>query len=439
MSIAPNVARCQPHLHAHLEGLADGEKAIVRLCVPRRARCTGFQSFKNHIRNVFVKDGLFQALGFRYLGPIDGHDVRRWRASCRAKNLAEPVLLHVVTKKGIGYAPAENRPDRTHGMPPFNPEDGSPLKNGDKARSFGAAAGRLLADMAGEDGRIVAVTAAMADATGFGAFKNRWPERLFDVGIAEEHAVTLAAGMAAGGLRPFVAVYDTFLQRGYDQIVMDVCQQNLPVCFLMDRAAIGGEDGPTHHGVFGLAYLRHIPNLQVLMPRCVDELRAMIRYAIGHTGPVAIRYPRGELAPHCYAGHFVPGNGNPAPGEDMALLAAGTMTAEALKAADLLAQRGINASVISASSVKPLDDSCIQRLSARRLPYVTMEEHVLAGGCGSAVAEHCAAHGLRLTDEMIALPDAFIPHGAREDLIRLHGLDSASIAARVSPLANRTA
>lgn len=448
MSIAPNVGAVSNYLTfmRTSKGWLTAKKAIVRallripLAGPSLHRF--FQSFKNHIRNVFVKDGLFQALGFRYLGPIDGHDVRSLETFLRrAKNLAEPVLLHVVTKKGIGYAPAENRPDRTHGMPPFNPEDGLPLKNGDKARSFGAAAGRLLADMAGEDGRIVAVTAAMADATGFGAFKNRWPERLFDVGIAEEHAVTLAAGMAAGGLRPFVAVYDTFLQRGYDQIVMDVCQQNLPVCFLMDRAAIGGEDGPTHHGVFGLAYLRHIPNLQVLMPRCVDELRAMIRYAIGHNGPVAIRYPRGELAPQpAYAGHFVPGQWETLRrGEDMALLAAGTMTAEALKAADLLAQRGINASVISASSVKPLDDSCIQRLSARRLPYVTMEEHVLAGGFGSAVAEHCAAHGLRLPDEMIALPDAFIPHGAREDLIRLHGLDSASIAARVSPLANRTA
>lgn len=448
MSIAPNVGALNNYLtylrtsSRWLAAKRRVEDALSHMPHAGRRLHHILGGMKNMLRTLFVRDNFFQALGFRYLGPVDGHDERALENFLRrARNFDEPVLLHVVTTKGRGYHVAEHEPGRTHGMPPFHLQDGLPrIKN--VARSYGPAAGRLLTQLAAADARIVCVTAAMTESTGLGMFEKAYPQRLFDVGIAEEHAVTLAAGMARGGLRPFVAIYDTFMQRGYDQLVVDVCAQNLPVCFLMDRASIGGEDGPTHHGVFGLAFMRHIPNLQVLAPRCTQELEAMIRYALGHTAPVAIRYPRAEAvvqALYPYGG-FAAGQWEVLEeGGDITILAASTMVAEALEVRKRLQAAGVAAAVVNASSIKPLDAAALARLDAAKKPYVTMEEHVLAGGFGSAVTEYCLSHGLTPPQRLFALGDQFIMHGSRDTLLKAEHLDAASIAETLIKIAEKTA
>lgn len=448
MSISPNVGALSNQLtrlrtsRGWLGAKRAVENVLKRMPLLDKPLHHALQGFKNHLRNVFVHDRFFSALGFRYLGPVDGQDEKGLEAFLRrAQALQGPVLLHIVTKKGQGYSPAESEPARMHGVQPFDRHNGSP-KVRSVGQSFGAAAGELLADLSDRDGRIVAITAAMAESTGLMPFKTRHPERLFDVGIAEEHAVTMAAGMARGGLRPFVAIYDTFLQRGFDQLIVDVCVQNLPVVFLMDRAGIGGEDGPTHHGVFGMSYLRMIPNVTVLTPRCVPELQQMIPWALEQEGPVAIRYPRAEAvvqAKYPY-GEFVPGQWEVLEeGQDVALVASGSIVAEALVAARALQQRGVQAAVIAANSVKPLDHALIKELSQSGAPFMTVEEHVLAGGFGSAVAEHCLQHGLPGPAYMMGLEDAFAAHGDRGALLCQHGLDGASIAHRVTQAIEKTA
>jgi 1-deoxy-D-xylulose-5-phosphate synthase len=446
MSIAPNVGALSNYLtymrtsRGWIHAKRAVERALKRLPLVGKPLHHMVQGFKNHLRNVFVHDKFFDALGFRYLGPVDGQDEKALETFLRrARMLEEPVLLHIVTTKGQGYTPAESEPARMHGVQPFDRHSGSPATSS-AGRSFGKAAGEWLTRRAHVDQRIVAVAAAMADSTGLGAFRDEHPARLFDVGIAEEHAVTLAAGMARGGLRPFVAIYDTFLQRGFDQLIADVAVQNLPVVFLMDRAGLGGEDGPTHHGVFGLSYLRMIPGMTVLAPRCIEELQGMLAWALAHSGPVAIRYPRAETPEQPpYPGKpFVPGQWEVlAEGKDVALLASGSMVAEALSAAHLLADEGIQAAVISAGSVKPLDEALLRRLMKEHIPFVTLEEHVLIGGFGSAVAEYCTAHGLTGPRAMLALPDAFVTHGARDKLLHQQGLDAASIAGRVQQVTRK--
>ena len=448
MSIAPNVGALSNYLTRMRtsRGWINAKRAVEALLM--RMPLVGkplhhlAQGFENHLRNVFVHDQFFSALGFRYLGPVDGQDEKGLEVFLRrAKTLTGPVLLHIVTKKGQGYTPAESEPARMHGVQPFDRHSGSPRVK-QVGQSFGGAAGELLADLADTDPRITAITAAMAESTGLGPMKLRHPDRLFDVGIAEEHAVTMAAGMARGGLRPFVAIYDTFLQRGFDQLITDVCVQNLPVVFLMDRAGIGGEDGPTHHGVFGMSYLRMIPNLTVLTPRCAAELTQMIPWALKQNGPVAIRYPRAEAvaqAKYPY-GTFAPGRWEVLEeGQDVTLVASGPIVAEALAAAKLLLQQGITAGVVAANSVKPLDANLIQRLALSGAPWLTVEEHALAGGFGSAVAEHCIARGLNGPMDMIGLGDTFAAHGDRGALLKQHGLDGASIAQSVKGAMEKTA
>lgn len=398
--------------------------------------------FKNHIRNIFVRDGFFQSLGFRYLGPIDGHDESGLeRALQRALRYREPVLLHVVTRKGKGYSPAEEDPSKAHGMPAFHPQDGSP-KVKPVGRSFGAVAGQLLCMLAEEDPSLVVVTAAMTDSTGLGPFKQRYPNRLFDVGIAEGHAVTLAAGLAAGGLRPVVAIYDTFMQRAYDQVIVDVSLQNLPVCFLIDRAAIGGEDGPTHHGVFGTAMLRHIPGITLLAPRSADELQHMLRWALKQKGPVAIRYPRAEqVAQAMYpCQSFAPGHWEQLEqGQHMALVATGPMVGEAFKTRKALERQGVQAALYNAGSIKPLDTALLHRLSDNGIPYVVMEEQALQGGLGSAIAEYCVQHGLRGPVHLFALPDRFAPQGAHDAVLKSLGLEGEQMAEQIARLMEQSA
>ncbi len=442
MSISPNVGALSGYLNylRTSKGWLDAKHAISvflrKVPLVGGGLHRGMQRIKNNLRNVFVRDTFFSAMGFRYVGPIDGQDEPLLeKMLTRAKRFEEPVLLHVVTTKGAGYAPAEVAPDKMHGTPPFQIENGQP-KKASSALSFGSQAGKTLVELAGQDERIVAVAAAMADSTGLGAFQKQFPRRLFDVGIAEEHAVTLAAGMARGGLKPVVAIYDTFMQRACDQVIVDVCLQNLPVVFLMDRAALGGEDGPTHHGVFGNAWMRPIPNLTLLYPRSVQEVDHMLRFALHHDGPVAIRYPKaeGRRQPAYPCTGFVPGKWEVLEkGQDVALIAMGTMVDEALDMRDILLPQGISCEVVNASSQKPLDRAYIQSLADRGLPFAVLEEQQRIGGLGAGIAEVCARKGWPGPKHLFAIGDEFVTHGSHDELLRHLKLDAASMADTLLP------
>ena len=391
-----------------------------------------FQRVKNKIRNAFIRDKFFSALGFEYFGPIDGQDIQDMEKVFRSlKNVDHPVVVHVVTKKGCGFHDAEEKPDKYHGVAPFYLEDGR--TRNEQGPSAGTVGGKYIAQLAKEHPEICVVTAAMTDSTGFGEFQKLYPDRLFDVGIAEEHAVTLAAGMATGGMHPFVAIYETFLQRAFDQIAVDVCMQNLPVCFLMDRAGIGGEDGATHHGLMGVSMLRAIPNMAVLAPRGESELKDMISWALKHDGPCAIRYPRSlpKLDWPEKPFRFGSWESVSALHRDVAILASSAILKECEEALTLLKEDDIEAYLINASTLQPLNTDCLRYLAKKNIPVVTVEEHFLSGGFGSAVAACCARMKLPAPIAMLGVPDEFVPHGSRKLLLQRYGLDGPGIAARV--------
>ena len=407
-------------------------EALMRipLAGPRLHRV--FQRIKDGIRNVLVKDRFFTSLGFQYLGPIDGHDiVGMERVFRRCLEIEKPVLVHVVTKKGMGFTQAEEKPEKYHGVAPFELENGK--NRGTEGPSMGKRAGAFITELAEKNQKICVVTAAMTDSTGFGEFAKRYPTRLYDVGIAEEHAVTMAAGMAAAGMRPFVAIYETFLQRAYDQLMEDVCLQRLPVCFLMDRAGLGGEDGSTHHGIYGVSMLRTLPHMTVLCPRCEAELQGMIRWALTQDGPVAIRYPRSipEMEAPAYK-TYIPGKWESLrQGENACLLASSSILRECLAAAALLEKEGIKTAVVNASALRPLDEDMLKKLCQKGTPVIAVEEHAATGGFGQAVGSWCVNHHFPGPAAMIALPESFIPHGSRCVLLERYGLNADSIAARV--------
>ena len=390
-----------------------------------------FQRIKNSLRNIFVQDRLFDSLGFHYLGPVDGRDITGLeRLFRRARQLDEPVLIHVVTKKGRGYAQAESDPTRLHGTPPFDVHTGEPLSPAGK--SMGKAAGDALCAMAAADSRIVAVTAAMTGSTGLGEFASRYPDRLYDVGIAEEHAVTMAAGLAAGGARPFVAIYDSFLQRAYDQILLDVCEQHLPVCFLVDRAGLI-EDGVTHQGVYGNAFLTQMPGLTVLNAATCDELQAMIRYALTLDAPVAIRYGKTEtenVAVWPREKPYAPMWPLLRTGDDLAILACGAMVGQAMRAAELLDQQSLRCAVYAADCIQPLDESVLNQLKDSKL--VTLEEGVVSGGLSSLVPAWRAAHGVCKPLLTLGVEGLCATQGDHTLQLRAHGLDAESVARRIA-------
>lgn len=390
-----------------------------------------FQRIKNSLRNIFVQDRLFDSLGFHYLGPVDGRDITGLeRLFRRARQLDEPVLIHVVTKKGRGYSQAESDPTRLHGTPPFDVHTGEPLSPAGK--SMGKAAGDALCAMAAADSRIVAVTAAMTGSTGLGEFASRYPDRLYDVGIAEEHAVTMAAGLAAGGARPFVAIYDSFLQRAYDQILLDVCEQHLPVCFLVDRAGLI-EDGVTHQGVYGNAFLMQMPGLTVLNAATCDELQAMIRYALTLDAPVAIRYGKTEtenVAVWPREKPYAPMWPLLRTGDDLAILACGAMVGQAMRAAELLDQQSLRCAVYAADCIQPLDESVLNQLKDSKL--VTLEEGVVSGGLSSLVPAWRAAHGVCKPLLTLGVEGLCATQGDHTLQLRAHGLDAESVARRIA-------
>ncbi len=388
-------------------------------------------------KGLFTPATLFQAFGFEYIGPIDGHDLPLLLETLeRVKKLDSAVLIHVLTTKGKGYTPAEKDPSLFHGVGPFDIQTGKVLKGKGGAASYTAIFGNTLARLAEEDERVVAITAAMPDGTGLNHFAKQHPERFFDVGIAEQHGATFAAGLACEGKKPVFAVYSTFLQRAFDQVLHDVCIQNLPVVFALDRGGVVGNDGPTHHGVFDLSYLRHIPNMTLMAPRDENELQHMLKTAIEHDGPIALRYPRGN-------GFGVPLEQDLKAlpigkaellreGKDGVLLALGAMVYPALEAADLLAQEGLHLSVVNARFVKPLDTELISRLASQYGSLITLEENVLQGGFGTAVLESLeeqAIYGVQVL--RIGYPDVYVEQGEQHELRAAHGLDKAGIAASV--------
>lgn len=391
---------------------------------------------KDGVKSVLVPGGIFEEMGFTYVGPLDGHNLRLLREVFSEIRLMEgPVLVHVHTKKGRGYLPAEIEPDKFHGVGEFDVVSGKVKKNEEAPPTYTEIFGQTLVKLAAEHSEITAITAAMPGGTGLKAFAERFPDRYFDVGIAEEHAVTLAAGMAAAGKRPVAAIYSTFAQRAYDQLLHDVCLQNLPVLLCLDRAGLVGDDGPTHHGVFDLSYLRMMPNMTVMAPKDENELRCMLLTALSLDGPAAIRYPRGAAEGIPLADEVQPlplGKGEILrEGEAVCFLAVGSMTAHALQAAEFLADEGVSSGVVNMRFVKPLDQDVILHAADRVKLLVTVEENVLAGGFGAAVVECLADAGKTVPVLRIGIPDRFIPQGERRLLWEECGLLPPQMAARV--------
>ncbi|MGD9495289.1 MAG: 1-deoxy-D-xylulose-5-phosphate synthase [Armatimonadota bacterium] len=432
-NVTPTYRRAREDLSRMLERLPMGQSMVLAM-----------DRFREGVKGMVIPGMLFEHLGFTYLGPIDGHDLGDLIDILEhAVRIPEPVLVHALTRKGKGYGPAEEDPRTFHSIGPFDVDTGRPLSKSERP-TYSAVFGDALCQMAREDDRVVAITAAMLDGTGVECFNRTYPRRTFDVGLAEEHAVTFAAGLAAAGMRPVVAVYSTFLQRAYDQIVHDVCLQNLPVVFALDRAGVVGDDGPTHHGVFDLCYLRHIPNMTVMVPCDEGEMRDMLATALALGTPASLRYPRGE-------GRGVDLQRPPQTlpvgkaalmreGTDAAVVAVGPIVYEALQAAQALAEEGIEVAVVNARFVKPLDEELICSLARTTGRIVTAEEGALAGGFGSAVVELLADAGLGgVAVRRLGIGDEFVPAGDRAALLAGWSLSAGGIADAVRGLLQRAA
>lgn len=392
---------------------------------------------KDSVRTALVPGGVFENMGFNYIGPLDGHNISLLQEIfTRVREMEGPILIHICTKKGKGYRPAEENPGKFHGIGKFDPTSGESAKKSGAPSYTSVFSGALVA-LGAKNPNLVAITAAMPSGTGLDAFQQHYPSRYFDVGIAEEHAVTLAAGLAADGKHPVVALYSTFAQRAYDQLMHDVCLQNLPVTLCLDRAGLVGADGPTHHGAFDLSYLRQMPNMTVFVPKDEEELRHMLATAVSMDSPTAVRYPRG-------AGRGVPlttdfceipvGKAESLrAGWDVALLAVGTMVARAEQTAELLAAEGYNPTVINMRFVKPLDEKLLTELAATHRLFVTLEENSLQGGFGSAVAEFIVDNDLVKNTSLLrfGLPDSFIEQGTQDELLELCGLTPVAMAEKI--------
>jgi 1-deoxy-D-xylulose-5-phosphate synthase len=438
MSISRNVGSIANYLtqvstsNAYIELRNRIEKLVKRIPRVGVSMFEAARKLKDRTKHIVVSfkvDVIFEELGFKYFGPIDGHNIPLIMSTLHhAKEVPGPVIIHVLTKKGKGYPPAEKDPTRFHGTGPFEIATGKAL-NGNGQTTYTQAFGQALLNLAKDDPRIVAVTAAMLDGTGLEDFAQAFPARFIDVGIAEEHAVTSAGAMAKGGLRPVVAIYSTFLQRAYDEIAHDVCLQNLPVTFAVDRGGIVGEDGATHNGIFDLAFLRCLPNLVVMAPGDDSELAKMLALAVKHNGPIALRYPRGaavslgaQSSPEIGKGAVVYDHGS-----QFTIIALGSMVAPAIEAA----KRFGYGRVINARFVKPLDRELILQAARESALIVTVEEGVLEGGFGSAVLELLEQEKVSAKTLRLGLPSAFIEHGKREEVLAKYGLTAEGIYQRI--------
>jgi 1-deoxy-D-xylulose-5-phosphate synthase len=386
---------------------------------------------EEHMKGMVVPGTLFEELGFNYVGPVDGHDLPTLISTLKTlKTVKGPRLLHLVTRKGKGFEPAERNPSTYHGVGSFNPQNGEIIKGGDTGPTYTQVFGRWLCDMAERDPSLLAITPAMEEGSGMVEFAERYTERYFDVGIAEQHAVTLAAGLACEGFHPVVAIYSTFLQRAYDQLIHDVALQNLPVLFAIDRGGLVGADGPTHAGAYDLSYLRCIPNMVVMAPADENECRQMLYTGMRIDGPAAVRYPRGTgpgVTPQEHMKALAIGRGEiRRQGHGVAILAFGSMLAPALGAAERL-----GASVANMRFVKPLDTALVEQLATRHDLLVTVEENAIAGGAGSAVNEALAEMGITVPVLNLGLPDRFIEHGNPAELLASCGLDPNGIEQQI--------
>ncbi len=388
------------------------------------------EKIKNGIKQMVVPGMFFEDMGIKYLGPIDGHNLKELtEVMSKAKNIKEPVIIHIITKKGKGYEFAEKNPGKFHNIGPFNCDNGEVCSN--SSITYSKAFGDEMIEIGKQNKNLVAITAAMRDGTGLNEFSQNFPQRFFDVGIAEQHAVTLAAGMAKEGLKPVFAVYSTFLQRAYDQILHDVCLQKLPVIIAIDRAGIVGQDGETHQGVFDLSFLTHMPNMTVMAPKCTSELRSMLRWAVEQNYPIAIRYPRGGDNVKIQMDHlqnFELGKWETISNEgNIALIAEGKMVQYALLVRDKLKNSGINVRVINACFIKPIDKELIKNLVNQEVNIVTIEDNVIRGGLGSYILEYLNTLNKKVKVINLGFKDEFIPHGKPDLLYKLHGLDTEGI------------
>lgn len=440
MSISENVGGVSKYLNAirTTENYLDLKNTVYNALIGLQhgeSMVKGIRRVKNDVKRLVVPGMYFEDLGVTYMGPVDGHDIQKMtRFIQEAKKVKGPVLIHMLTTKGKGYAPAEKHPARFHGAEPFEIETGLPAHPRTKA-NYTDIFSTVMVKLAGRDKRVVAITAAMADGTGLKRFRNIYPERFFDVGIAEEHAVTFAAGLAAGGLRPVVAVYSSFLQRAYDQIIHDVCIQNLPVIFAVDRAGLVGSDGETHQGIFDLSFLSSIPNMHVMAPKNKWELSDMLKFALQFEGPVAIRYPRGEAYDGLQEFREPIACGKSEvlyEEEDICIIAVGSMVKTAVSVRRMLKDIGYACSLVNARFVKPIDEELIRELAGSHRMIVTVEENVAKGGFGESVRSFVDSlpEG-RVKVLSAALPDMYVEHGSVDLLKEELGLTDGCIARRI--------
>lgn len=438
MSISPNIGGISKHLSniRTSKGYLDVKKflknRVVNIPNIGKPLVNSLADFKNDIKYSILDNGgvLLEELGITYFGPVDGHNIKDLvDVLNKAKSLDEPVFIHVITQKGKGYINAEKAPSKFHGIGPFDTTTGVELKKS-SGRTFSSLMGECISDKASEDKRIVAITAAMCEATGLYEFSQKYPDRFFDVGIAEEHAVSFAAGLAKGGMKPVVCIYSSFLQRAYDQILEDVCMQQLPVIFAIDRAGCVGADGETHHGMFDISYLSTMPNITILAPKDGNQLKAMFNYALTLNKPVAIRYPRGEaIFDKNIMYTYSEKNHRLKKGSAVDIWACGKMVSCGEKVCDILENHGIKAGLVEVSQIKPLDISPIKECSCNTRLIATIEDNSLSGGFGQQMASKIS--GLPYNIMNFGWPDEFIPQGTVDELADKYGLTPIKIAERI--------
>jgi len=459
MSISKNTGGMSKHLsnlrgsRKYLNAKKSIKENVAKVPVIGEGMVSGIQHARDSLKYAVIDDGIiFEEMGVKYFGPVGGHNIEELCSSFEmAKQCQSPVLVHIITEKGKGYGKAEEKPNVFHGIGPFDMDSGKPLKK-PCGPTYSEVFGRELMRLAAKDKRIVAVSAAMMEGTGLDGFHKKFPDRSYDVGIAEGHAVTFAAGLAKAGLKPFVAVYSTFLQRAYDQILEDVCLQKLPVVLCIDRAGIVGADGETHHGIFDISYLRHMPNMTILAPRNAAELVKMMELAHSSDGPCAIRYPRGEApaadSTEPGAGVCPDGCGESCggakreeiaigkaqrltDGKDVCICALGAMTEKALAAADILKKKGVDTGVIDMRFAKPIDEDILIDAAKGASLIVTAEDNVISGGMGEEINGMIAEAGSGVKTLNIGWPDSFIEHGSCGQLYSRYGMDASGIAERI--------
>ena len=446
MSISENVGGLSKYLNRlrtdpkYFKVKIDVEAILNKIPAVGKKMAKTAEKAKDSLKYFLVPGIIFEELGFTYLGPVDGHDMKELMIVLqRAKKIKGPVLIHAITSKGKGYPFAEKNPDKFHGIGPFEIESGKVISHGAKNPSYSSVFGKALVDMAKNNSKVVGITAAMPSGTGMNDFAALYPDRFFDVGIAEQHAVTFAAGLAVNGFRPVFAVYSTFLQRAYDQILHDVCIQKLPVLFAIDRGGLVGNDGETHHGVFDLSFMSHIPNITIMAPKDGLELKLMLEHSFHWDGPSAVRYPRGESDDLSSMGEYATIGDKKGEvllrGKDVCLIAIGTMVRSAYDAAQILKENNIHCTVINARFIKPLDEELILKECTPIHNIMTLEDNVVKGGFGTQIMELLIKNNLNdKSIKLLGIPDKFIEHGETEDLLHAYGLDVEGIVKEVKDM-----